>query len=239
MKKTALLLVCIAAAGFFADLGAQENTKQKEYSLSSKVLEEQCKELDKEILNITKKLATIVKDTDLLKTKDIRILPYQSAYRIGDDYIEIERHKYIKANSYLNNPAGIGDIRGIRKKSLRVYISGQTISKLESRISEKMFNSGELLEITITDTSPLDENTDDITFTQMYKNRKIFENKKLGDIKNTTASPIRNEIKRDFIVPHLTQFFNSLMFITEAYARSNKDSDKDMAEFLRKSAQFQ
>ncbi len=145
----------------------------------------------------------------------------------------------MKENVYKNNVAGIKDVVGIRTKKIKIFTNGQTVTRLESVIYEKYFNTRETSYVEISDPSPTSEGTDDITFTHIYKGKKILDNKKLGDIKNTTASPIRNDIKRDFLLPHLNQFYASILFIAEAYYSSLKDADQNMHEFLRDASNFQ
>jgi hypothetical protein len=223
-------------------VSAQDSGKgeeKKQYSLSSEKLDSYGKELDAQILEFNKKIEGAIKKYDLYNTKDIRILPYQTDYNITKDYIEIEKHIFIKDNIYKNNIAGIKDIVGIKTKNIKIYTNGQTVSKIETKIFEKYFNSGDQSLVYIVDPSPTTEGTDDITFTHVLKGKKILDNKKLGEIKNTTSSPVRNDIKRDFLVPHLSVFYNSILFIAEAYYSSLKDADQNMSDFLKESADYQ
>jgi hypothetical protein len=247
MKKVfSLMMMAALVISVHADLGAQNATQKeekekdsKQYALTSERLDEQGKELDKQIVDYSKKIEAAIKKYDLFNTKDIRVLPYQSEYRQGKDYIEIEKHIFIKENVFKNNIAGIDDIVGIRTKKIRIFTDGQTVSRLESVIFEKYFNTRETSYVEIVDPSPTSEGTDDITFTHIYKGKKILDKKKLSEVKNTTASPIRNDIKHDFLVPHLNTFYASLLFIAEAYYSSLKDADQNMQEFLRDSSNFQ
>ena len=66
----------------------------------------------------------------------------------------------------------------------------------------------------------------------------LLNNKKLGTVKNTTAYPLRNEIKREFLIPHLSTFYSAILFISEAYYKSLKDSDSSLSEFLKKSTKY-
>ncbi len=202
------------------------------YKLTSEKLDKQGNSLDEEILNLNKKIAAVIKKYNLLKTKDIRILPYQTTYNLGDNYIEIEKHLFTKDKLYGRK------ITGIKKKRIKIYTNGETISKIESLIFEKNFDSGEINEVFITDPSPGTVSTDDIIFTHKYLGKTIVNGKRLGDVKNTTANPVRNEIKQTFLVPHLNIFYNSLLFIASSYYKSLKDSDLYMSEFLKKSTRY-
>ncbi len=54
-------------------------------------------------------------------------------------------------------------------------------------------------------------------------------------MKNSTAFPVRNSLKRVFLVPHLEYFYQVLLSIAETYAKGIKDSDSQMFEFLKES----
>lgn len=126
------------------------------------------------------------------------------------------------------------DITGIQVKKIKIYTNGQTISKIESEIYERDYYSGSLNIVRITDPSPATEGTNDIVFTHIVNGKVFLDNKKLGDMKNTTAFPIQNDLKRDFIVPHMSYFMNSLLFIAESYYKGLKDAESGMAEFLKR-----
>jgi hypothetical protein len=207
----------------------REAKSGKQYTLKSEKLDKQGKELDSQILDLNSKIASVIKKFDLLNTPGIRILPYQTSYVLGKNFIEMEKHLFIKDALYNRK------IAGIKKKRIKITISGQTVSRIESTIFEKDFDSGRVNEVIIIDPSPLSSGTDDITFTHNYVGKQVVKNKKMGDIKNTTANPVRNEIKREFLIPHLTIFYNSLLFIAGSYYKSLKDTDSSMSEFLRKS----
>jgi len=225
-----VIAIMVVSVGYH--LAAQEN-QDKQYKLSSENLDSQEKELDREIVELNKKIENAIKKYDLLNTKDIRMLPYQTEYHLDKDSIAIETHVFIRSNLYKGNIPSSPDIVGMRVKGIKIYTNGQTISKIESRIYEKYFNNDEMNEVIIVDPSPTTEGTDDILFTHRFKGKVLMENKKLGDVKNTTAFPVRSELKREFLVPNLDVFYNSIMFIAEAYYKSLKDGEENMSDFLK------
>jgi len=230
MKK--IILAGALIISIVAVLGAQDADKKggktdEKSSLSSESLDEQGRSLDKQIVELSSAIENAIKRYDLLNTKGIRIVPYQMELKQEKDYIELEKHSFIKSDIYKD------DILGLRTKTFKIYTNGQTISRIETIIYEKNYYTGDWDMVTIIDPSPTAPGTDDVTFTHVKSGKKIQENKKLGDIKNTLASPIRNEIKRDFIIPNLTTFNNSILFIAEAYYKSLKDVDGAMSDFLK------
>ena len=234
MKKLIVLPVLLLLI-FPVFTGAQEKKaeeKKQTYKLSSEMLDNQGKELDKQISSLNKKLTDIVTKYDLLNTPGIRIVPYQTTYKLGKDYIEIEKHLVLKDLIYNRT------ITGIKTKKIRVYTSGKNVTKVVSEIYEKSNETGQVNIVRIEDPSPLSEGTDDILFTHVYKGKTLLRDRKLGEIKNTTAYPVRNDLKRDFLIPHLTYFSDKLQFIAEAYYKSVKDTDSNLAEFLKKSTQY-
>lgn len=196
-------------------------------SLDSDYINSQGKELDKQILDINKKISDIFKKYDLINQKNIRVLPYETTYKIGPDYIEIEKHSFVKDNIYRSN------IVGIKKNIVKFYIASQALSKIELDVIYNNYNSGSSDHVKIINPSPLAEGTDGITFSHTIGGEKIIDNRKLSDFKNSTAFPVRNEMKRDFLVPHMTIIYNSLLFIAEAYNASLKDSETSISEFLK------
>lgn len=204
----------------------------KEYKLTSDRLDKQSSELDQQILTINKNISNIIKKYELLKTPEIRILPYQTTYDLGADYIQIEKHVFIK------DPLFPTKVTGIKKKRIKIYTNGQAISKIESTIYEKDFDSGNVNEVNIIDPSPETLDTNDIVFSHTYGNKVLLENRKFGDIKNTTAHAVRNEIKQNFLVPHLAIFYDVILFVSSSYYKSVKDSDTNMLDFLIKSYNY-
>lgn len=205
---------------------------KEKYTLSSERLDNEGKELDTQIFNLNNKIQDMIKQYDLISTKGIRILPYQTTYNLGSNFIEIERHVFTMS---VINP---GIITGIKTKKIKIFSTGQTISRIESKIYEKNFNTEVTNLVLIVDPSPGNPGTDDILFTHIIKGKTVLNKKKFGNIKNSTAYPVRNEVKRQFLIPHLTEFYNSLLFIAESYYKSVKDSDSNMSEFLRKSTVY-
>ena len=230
MKK--IILAGALIISIVAVLGAQDADKKggktdEKSSLSSESLDAQGMSLDKQIVELSAAIENAIKRYDLLNTKGIRIVPYQMDLKQEKDYIELEKHSFIKSDIYKD------DILGLRTKTFKIYTNGQTISRIETIVYEKNYYTGDWDMVTIIDPSPTAPGTDDITFTHVKSGKKIQENKKLGEIKNTLAAPIRNEVKRDFIIPNLTTFNNSLLFIAEAYYKSLKDVDGAMSDFLK------
>jgi hypothetical protein len=235
VKMRFFTVVLIIAFSLTQSSDAQDKTgakSEKKYTLTSKKLDNQGKELDSQIIDLNNKIADVIKKFKLLNTPGIRILPYQTTYVLGKDYIEMEKHLFLKDQLYNRK------IAGIKKKKIKITTNGQTVTRIESTIFEKDFDSGRVNEVIIIDPSPQSGGTDDITFTHNYGGTLVVKNKKMADIKNSTANPVRNEIKREFLIPHLSIFYNSLLFIAGSYYKSLKDSDSGMSEFLKKSTKY-
>ena len=231
MKKMLLISACILL--MVAVSSAQESgDKGQAYKLTSETLNQQGKDLDSQITKLSQKMADIIKKYELLKADSVRIIPYQTTYVLGSNFIEMEKHSFKKEDIYAR------DVVGIQIRKVKIYTDGQSISKIESEIYDRDYYSGTSYVVKITDPSPMTEGTDDIVFTHMINGKTLLDGKKLGDIKNTTAFPIRNELKRDFLVPHYSYFMNSMLFIAEAYFKGLKDAESSMSEFLKKANQY-
>lgn len=233
MKR--LLVIFVAIVLPVAIAGAQEKKspggKQGQYSLDSANLDEQGKGYDGQIRALCADIAAAIKKYDLLKNKNIRFIPFQTSFIQGNDYIEMEKHTFITDEIYRT------EVVGIRTKRIKIFTNGQDVQKIESEIYERRYYSGEKDQVVITDTAPLGQGTDNITFTHRVGSKTLMDGRRLGDIKNSTAFPLRTEIKRDFLIPNLTYFKNSLQFIGESYAKLMKDSEESMSEFLKNSLQ--
>lgn len=224
MKKIVVSLICCM---FAATLSVAQEKDQKQYRLTSDSLDLQGKELDSQIVNLNKKIAGIVKDYGLLKATRLTVIPYQTIYVMGSDFIELEKHSFLKEDIISR------EITGILTRKIKIYTNGDAITKIESDISDRNYWSGALNLVKIVDPSPTTEGTDDITFTHIVNGKILLDNKRLGDMKNTTAFQVRNDIKREFLVPHMNYFTDSFRFIAESYNKGIKDSELGMHEFLK------
>jgi len=220
-------------------LTAQETRDKKDSTstLSSKAIEEKGQSFDKQILELNKRIQDVVANEKMMTSSDIRTLPYQTEIIYGPDeknpkYVQIVRHIYIKDGLFSTV------LIGYEEKTLRIYSDGKTVSQVETIIKTKNFESQDQEVLIVLDTSPATESTDDIQITHSLNGRKLLEQKKLGDILNNTDTPIRNEIKSDFIIPNLTILHENLLFITESNKKDAKDADVDAAEFLKKSTSY-
>jgi hypothetical protein len=225
-----LFLNTISAEEIKPDNSTKTDKAEKTESISDELTAEGQK-LDEEINIIYKKINDVIVKYKLIQLKDVRVLPYRTVYITKDNYIEIE--KYEIERDYFNN-----EITGINKKICRIFLSGDTMSKVECEISEQLIGSGYSDRVIITDPSPLASGTDDMMFTQTKKNKLIIENKKLGEIKNNASAPVRNNIKKEFIIPHITSLFDSLLSIADTYYKGIKDKDSMLSDFLKKSANY-
>lgn len=231
MRKVLLILYLISILFSVTFVSAQEDKKNDTNSLVSKNLENESKSLDKQIKKFTDDIRGIVSEYKLSTIKDIYVLPYQTSYENSDNFIMLEKHSFIRDGAN-------GEITGIRKKSMKLYVSGDSVSKIESTIYEKHYSSAKMIVVTIIDPSPGTEETSDITFSHNVNNKELLKEKKLGDIRNTTAFPIANSIKRDFYIPHLKYFYASILSVAETYYKSVKDADSTMSEFLKKAGKI-
>ncbi|MBN2079582.1 MAG: hypothetical protein JW838_11495 [Spirochaetes bacterium] len=231
MKKVYIAAACLLLA-MSVSMAQEPAGKTKTQSLTSESLEQEGKKLDEQIFNLNKKIGEIINNYELLKAENIRWVPYQMNYIMGKDYIEMEKHSFTKDGVFGRN------ITGLQSKKIKIYTDGRTVSKIESEIYERDYYAGTSNIVRIVDPSPMAQGTDNVTFTNIINGKTYLDNKRLGEMKNTTAFPIRNDIKREFFIPHLSYFRSSMLFIAESHMKGMKDSEHGMAEFLRKSKQF-
>lgn len=233
-------MVIMSVAAAVSVLSAQQ-TKNSD-NMESEQIQERGKALDRQIGEFNKKISDVISSSKLLEI-DVKTIPYQSNYKSGKDFVELEHHSFTRDDVIRNR------IIGIKIKRIRIYTDGKNVSKIETTILDNNYGSAASTVVKIVDPNPMGGSSDNIQFTHIinakitkddkgeekYYGRVLLDAKPLSQVKNDRAFPLRNEIKRDFIVPHLSLLYNSLLFVTEAYTKSLKDADENLTEFLRKS----
>jgi len=233
MKKFVFSTILVATLAVSLSAQDKKDDSTPQNSLASQTIEQYGKDMDLAIVEWNKRIAGVIAKYDLLNTKDIRFLPYQSDYNLGDGYIELERHSFIKDPAGRRTAFGYKEIQGIITKRMKIYTDGKSISKIETDVQEKFFNDRPISRIIVVDPTPTADGTDNITFTHIYKGKTIIDNKKLSDVKNMADAPIRNNLKRDFLLPNLNICYYSLAFIGESYYSVLIDGDKFMDNALK------
>lgn len=193
-------------------------------------LDHDSKNLDAIIKDINGKIQAVIQKNKMMEVKDIKVIPYQTDYLLDKDFIQIDRHMFIRDNN--------DKIVGEKKKTVRFYVTGGALSKIESIIYERDYSASDEMTVIITDPSPMSDGKDNLVIQQIHNRKVIVESKPLSEIKNTTAFPVRNNFKRDFYVPHISYFYNLILGIAETYSKSAKDSDAAVTEFLMKSTRY-
>ncbi len=226
---TILIIIIIASMVISANVFSQQTKKD---SLESETLVIEGKQLDEQILTFCKRIEDTIAKYKLMSLKDIRLLPFQISYSQGNDYIYIEKHYFIKDDLVPNK------IKIKKLKSIKIYTNGTTVNKLESIIREENYYENTVSEVKIIDPTPSALGTDDIVFSYIRENKVILTDKKLSEVKNSTAFPIQNQLKREFYIPHLMYFYDVLLSIAETYYKGMKDVDSTMTEFLKDSTKY-
>lgn len=223
---TATLLVAVITP--LHDIGAQDAKSEK---MVSKQLLEEGKALDKQIYNLNKQIQAVVIDYKLMSDDvAVRILPFQTTYQRGKGYIIIEKHDFIRSD------INLAKIIGIKKKKIRIVTDGKKVSKLETVIMEQHYDDESVRVVLVNDNTPNTPETNDIVFEYIINDKTVKE-LKFDKVRNTTAFPIRNDLKRNFLVPHLSYFYQIILNIGETYQKGTKDSESQMAEFLKRSVE--
>jgi hypothetical protein len=232
MGRTIIAIVlALAMVAGYRVYEAQAQEAREQSKLNSEGLEAESKDLDNQIVALSAKIEEVVKRYNLMTTKDIRILPFQVTYDLTSDSIEIKRY-YLVKDDMLNK------VTILKEKTMRIFSSGSAVSRIESEVTEKDYNSGTSTTVKIIDPSPTTAGTDDIVLTHIVNKRVVVDGKKLTEVKNSLAFPVRNELKRDFYVPHLSYFYSVILNIAETYNKGLKDSDTAISEFLKRSVRY-
>lgn len=216
-------------------LSEAQDKKSKGQQLTKLVSDElllEGKKLDEQIHEININLQNVIVKYKLMSVRDIKFIPYRVKYRLGDNYIELSQYD-LKRESLFEDK-----LVGIKERRVRIYVDGDRLSKIESEIRDKDVGKAGGEVVKIVDPTPDEKGTDDIVFTHTINNRVIIDNKKLGEIKNNRAYPVRNDIKREFLIPHNTFVYDIVLKIAELYYEVLKDKDDSMADFLKKTSRY-
>ena len=233
MKKFVLacaVTVICAAVLIPAAVNAQQAPQGNGNAATMERLDQDSKNLDASIKDIGTKIQSVIQKNRMMELKDIKVIPYQTDYQLGSDFILIERHIFIRD--------GNDKIIGEKRKTVKFFVSGGNLSKLESTIYERDYSSSAETIVVVTDSSPIGDNKDSITIRQTVNKKVVIDNKPLTEVKNTTAFPVRNDFKRSFYIPHLIYFYDMIQGIAETYNKSSKDSDASVTEFLLNSTRY-
>lgn len=227
-----VLIVAVAVMPAWAQDGKKSEKKSDGDALETKELIDEGNELDKQIADLNKKIADVIGTYELAnKSIYFKTMPFQTSLKRGDGFIEIERHRFVRS--------GIDStkITGIQKKKVKITTDGKSASKIELIVFEQDYINEGTTEVVVADASPAAADKKGVKFDYAV-NKKAVKSMTFDQIQNTTAFPIRNELKRDFIIPHLTYFYNSILMIGETYRKGMKDSESLMADFLKESTKY-
>lgn len=219
----ALILVLFTAA----TLSASEQDEKRNYSLKGENIIKEGQLLDSHYEATTRRMGELIKRYKLLTTKDIVTVPYQVEYSLGKDFIKMEKHSF-ERSAYDRKR-----ILSVYKKSITIFTDGLQVRKIETSVYRKDYRTGNDNLVTLTDPTPTAGGTDDITITQVKNGKTIMKARKLKDFRNTTAYPVRNDLKRNFLIDHIGTFNEYLLLIGESYDKKNREHDSEVNGFLK------
>ncbi len=262
LNKRIIMIILMATGVFSAGLMAQEDDLSKNEKQQAKELEQTEKYLDGHIKELNDELKYYTK----LKDYEIKLTPGKTVFTNSkktekdkdQSFLELESYTFIPA-SFVSNASV-----GTRSKSMRLYYSGDALSKVETTMIEDNFMTKTTSISVIVDPTPAtDESGDILIRTLTLKNntpssekkeeylKKLrdtgtkptfdlgeFYEGKLADMQNTVSNPLRVNFKRDFYVKNLRYFENNYRFTEDFYRRYGKDSDSITIQTLKQSLQY-
>lgn len=214
-----------------SSVNAQTEGEQKQLSEELKEMEEK---LQKQVLELNEKLGQY----SVLKEWELRYSPVQTRLRKSDEYLELESYSFIPR--YMGSPVFVGK----KTKIMRLYFSGDSVSKVENIIEELNFETKVRTYTLVVDPSPGSADTNDITVEHVELNdfdrENPLEDKKaykttLGDMKNTISLPFRIQFLRDFYVTQLKTFETLYAGSKKLQERFGSNNDMMVIKSLKKS----
>lgn len=230
IKKNFALLIALIAMFATGSLFAIDDTFKSGKDADSqkaKELEETEKALDEKIKTLGESLQFYSK----LDKIEVKYTPGQTNFSKGDGYIELESYNFIPQSYVYGNPVGT------KVKKMRLYYSGETLSKIETEILEQDFYHKTKFYSKIVDPSPMDNNANDMIITTSFNDGKPYE-VTVGDMENTLTNPLRINYKRDYYIEHLIYFEKSFRFTWEFQKRYGTSNDVVTIETLKKSLDY-
>lgn len=262
--KITKIMAALMAVGFIvtASVYAQDDDLSQNDKQKAEEIQKTEKYLDGRIKEINDLLKYYIK----LKDANVKLSPGKTVYTDSkktekykdESFIELESYSFIPA-SYVSNKSV-----GTSSKALRLYYSGENLSKVETTIIEDNFNTKLTTISVIVDPSPATEDSSDIVVRSLtlrnntpsiekmdeylkklrdtskkpeFKLGDFYEGK-MSEIQNTISNPLRVRFKRTFYVKNLRYFEKMYRFTEDYYRRYGKDSDAATIETLKKSLKY-
>lgn len=200
MRSVAMVAVIFSVIA--TSVSAQSEGEKKQLSED---LDKREQKLQEQVLELNKKFGQYA----VLKDWDLRYSPVQTRLKKTDEYVELESYAFIPR--YFGSPVLVGK----KTRIVRLYFSGESVSKVESILEEFNFDTHVRSYTEVVDPSPDSADTADITVAHVemddFATQEPLENKKtykttLGDMSNSVSQPFRIEFLRDFYVKQLTEF---------------------------------
>ena len=225
--KVNILLITASLMGFAGSAVYSQDEKSAAESQKAEALDQFEKSLDSKIMVINKKLAQY----SSLMNEKVTHTPVHSRFRKGDGYIEYEKYDFI----YENPSSSV--IVGGRKKLVKLYYNGDTLSKVESEIIDENYVLRTKKTLKVTDPSPAtEENTDMTVFRQL--NKESPREFKLADMQNTISNPNRIQFKKEFYLDFINNLEEDLRYTRKYVDLYGTNSQTDTIEELKTSIDY-
>ncbi len=228
MKKTviaAIAAILFAGTAYSVD---ESLSKGKNTEIQKSVeLDKTEKALDEHI----KKLGEMLQRYDKLQNIDVKYTPGQTIFTKGDGYIELISYNFIPTSFSYGKPVGT------KEKRLRLFFSGETLTKMETEVMEQDFLRQTKFYSKVVDPSPTDAEVNDITITTSFNDAKAYE-VTLKNMENSLTNPLRINYKREYYIDHLTYFEKMYRFTEEFQKHYGTNNDMITIERLKKSLAY-
>ena len=225
LKYLLFLFIWTVSSGLSARYQKKVDSK---YELSEDIKKNE-KAFDLKILEMNRKLARY----QLLMDVDVKFTPERTEFSQNreQNYVQLESYSFIPRSTLVT------DYVGLRYRTLRLYFSGNQLSRIESKMFERNFDTSSKLEITVVDPSPNTEETGDIMITRNFNDGDI-KKINLSAIENINRRPLRRNFKRDYYRKNLFYFEGLYKIVEEWQSRIGGNSDKIIVDDLTNSLDY-
>lgn len=166
--------------------------------------------------------------------------PTQTIFNVDKD------GKYIELVAYSFNPQSYnyGKPVGTAGKSMRLYFSGEKLTKIETIVDDQNFYEQYKYYTRAAHDNPVEGAPNALKLETSFNKSTIDAEKKpdyqvtLGDVENDLSNPNRIKFKRDFYIENLIYFEKLFRFTYEFQKRGASNGDVETIQRMKKSLRY-
>jgi len=235
--STAAVTVLFFLSPLFA---IEESMKAGKDAQKNQSLVEAEKNLDDQIRELAEKLQGMYTLRDI--APKVKKTPVQTVFTASKD----EDGEYIELTAYAFTPRSFnyGTPVGTETKSMRLYFTGKTLTKIKTIIDDQNFYEQYKYYTKALHPDPAKGNPNEILLATAFNKTTEQAEKtpdyktKVAEMENDSTNPNRVKFKRDFYVEHLIYFEKLFRFTFELQKRGATNDDSEIILRMKRSTRY-